>query len=115
MTDIAEIWDMETRFWTQGAEYARNMSTKDAVFVLPYPVGILQGETTWREDAVAQRWRSVVMTERYLSRQGNIVTLAYHVSAERGDSPILEALCTSTYLKDDDKWLRLAHQQTPTG
>jgi hypothetical protein len=39
--------------------------------------------------------------------------LAYRVSAERSDEPIYEALCTSTYLNDDGKWLRLAHQQTP--
>ena len=34
-------------------------------------------------------------------------------SAERSSEPIYEALCTSTYLKDDDNWVRLSHQQTP--
>ncbi len=62
-----------------------------------------------------QRWRSVVMSERYLSRQKDIAVLAYRVSAERSDEPIYKALCTSTYLSDDGKWLRLAHQQTPVG
>ena len=46
-------------------------------------------------------------------RQDNIAALAYRVSAERDDAPLFEALCTSTYLKDDDTWLRLTHQQTP--
>jgi hypothetical protein len=80
-----------------------------------FPAGILQGDALWREKDVAQRWRSVVMSERYLSREGDIAVLAYHVSAERSDEPIYEALCTSTYLNDDGKWLRLAHQQTPVG
>ncbi|WP_240512304.1 hypothetical protein [Pseudoruegeria sp. SK021] len=53
------------------------------------------------------------MSERYLSSKDNIAVLAYRVSAERRGELIYEALCTSTYLKDDDKWLRLAHQQTP--
>lgn len=113
MTDEDDLWDLEERFWTGGADSARQMTAKDAVFVFPYPAGILQGDALWRGRDVAQRWRSVVMSDRYLSRQGDIAVMAYRVSAERSDMPIYEALCTSTYLKDEDKWLRLTHQQTP--
>ena len=60
-------------------------------------------------------WRSVVMSERHISRQVNIAVLAYRVSAERDGVPIYEALCTSTYLNDEGTWLRLSHQQTPVG
>lgn len=115
MTEDETLWDLEERFWTQGADSARLATAKDAVFVFPFPAGILQGDALWREKDVAQRWRSVVMSERYLSRQKDIAVLAYRVSAERSDEPIYEALCTSTYLSDDGKWLRLAHQQTPVG
>jgi hypothetical protein len=117
MTDAAKfwakLWDLEERFWTEGADAARRMSAKGAVFVLPYPAGILQGDMLFREKQVAQRWRTVVMTERYLQRQGDIAVLAYRVSAERSDAPIYEAHCTSTYLLDDGNWLRLSHQQNP--
>ena len=54
-----------------------------------------------------------MIKERFISIQGNIAVLAYGVSAERRDDPIYEAFCTSTYLKDDGTWLRLAHQQAP--
>ncbi len=113
MTDEATLWDLEERFWTEGADSARHMTSPDAVFIFPYPAGILRGDSLWREADVAQRWRSVVMTERYFSRKCDIAVLAYRVSAERDSEPIFEALCTSTYLKDDSKWLRLTHQQTP--
>ncbi|MFT7135501.1 MAG: hypothetical protein ACI80I_001498 [Akkermansiaceae bacterium] len=113
MKTDATLWDMEERFWTEGADSARHMTAKDAVFVFPYPTGILRGDALWREADVAQRWRSVVMSERHVSVQGNIAVVAYRVSAERGDTPIYEALCTSTYVRDDDKWVRLTHQQTP--
>ncbi len=113
MTPEDTLWDLEERFWTEGADSARHMTAKDAVFVFPYPAGILSGDTLWREADVAQRWRSVVMSERQISRQDKIAVLAYRVSAERNDVPIYEALCTSTYLNDDGDWLRLAHQQTP--
>lgn len=113
MTVEDELWALEERFWTEGADSMRNMTAKGAVFILPYPAGILQGDSLWRESDVAQRWRSVVMTERYFKREKGVAVLAYRVSAERSSIPIYEALCTSSYLLDDDKWLRIAHQQTP--
>ena len=113
MTNEDQLWALEERFWTEGAEGARHMTAKDAVFVFPYPDGILQGDSIWRESSVAQRWRSVVMTERYFKREKDVAVLAYRVSAERGDLPFYEALCTSSYIEDDGKWLRIVHQQTP--
>ncbi|NNE50870.1 MAG: hypothetical protein HKN30_00530 [Sulfitobacter sp.] len=103
---------MEERFWREGAASARAMSAKDAVYVLPYPPGILQGDSVWRESLVAQRWRSVVFSERYYQQEKDVAVIAYRVSAERDDTPIYEALCTSTYLKDDGKWMRIMHQQS---
>ncbi|GAA0307100.1 hypothetical protein GCM10008966_29600 [Rhodovulum strictum] len=91
------------------------MWSKDAVFVFPFPAGILQGDALWRETDVAQRWRSVVMSERYVSIHGNVAILVYRVSAERSGDPICEALCTSIYLKDEGQSLRLTHQQTILG
>lgn len=113
MTTDDTLWELEERFWTQGSESARAMSAKDAIFVFPYPTGIQSGDALWREPDVAQRWRSVEMSARQVTRQDDIAVLAYSVSAERGEEPFYKALCTSTYLNDAGKWLRLAHQQTP--
>ncbi len=113
MDDEDELWSLEERFWTEGADSARHMTAKDAAFVFPYPTGIIQGDSLWRESVVAQRWRSVLMTERYFKREKDVAVLAYRVSAEREDLPIYEALCTSSYLKDDGRWLRIVHQQAP--
>ncbi len=111
--DNAELWDMEERFWTQGADSARSMTAKGAVFVFPYPSGILQGDALWREADVAQRWRTVKMDERCVTRKNAIAVLTYVVSAERAGQPIYNALCSSSYVLDDGHWLRLTHQQTP--
>lgn len=37
------LWAMEERFWTQGADSARTMTAKGAVFVFPYPGGHPEG------------------------------------------------------------------------
>ena len=69
MADEDDLWALEERFWTEGADSARHMTAKDAVFVFPYPAGILQGGSLWRESRVAQPWRSVVLTERYFKQE----------------------------------------------
>jgi len=113
MTTEDTLWATEERFWTQGADSARTMTAKGAVFVFPYPVGILQGDRIWREDLVAQRWRSVEFSERCVSREKDIAVLAYRASANREGEPRYEAYCTSSYLNDNGTWLRILHQQTP--
>ena len=112
MNDEDHLWSLEEKFWLEGLDSARHMTAKGAVFVFPYPVGMLQGEALWQEKSVAQRWRTVSMTQRYLKRANDIAVLAYHVSAERADIPIYEAMCTSSYVQDNQTWLRVVHQQT---
>ena len=113
MRDEATLWGLEEHFWTGGLDSARATTATGAVMIFPLPDGILQGDKIWDRLKHASPWRSVEMTDRTFSRQGNIVVLAYRASAERPDTAIYEALCTSTYLRDEGKWLRMSHQQTP--
>ena len=39
--DEENLWALEERFWTGGAHSARRMTSRGAVFVFPYPAGIL--------------------------------------------------------------------------
>ena len=42
MTEIAEtLWDMEKRFWLDGADFYEAALSDGAVMVFPFPVGIL--------------------------------------------------------------------------
>ncbi|MCU9838451.1 hypothetical protein OEZ49_11795 [Ruegeria sp. WL0004] len=106
------LWDMEEHFWTSGADNARATTATNAVMVFPYPPGILQGDQIWTHLRERTGWRSVVMAERRVMRCRDIAILTYRVSAEKPDVPIYKALCASTYLYDDDTWLRVSHQQT---
>lgn len=106
------LWDMEEHFWTSGADNARATTATDAVMIFPYPPGILQGDQLWTHLPERTGWRSVVMAERRAMRCLDIAILTYRVSAEKADVPIYKALCASTYLKDDESWMRISHQQT---
>ncbi|MGQ3486328.1 hypothetical protein [Roseovarius pacificus] len=106
------LWDMEEHFWTSGADKARATTATNAVMIFPYPPGILQGDHIWTRLKQNTGWRSLVMRERRVMRCGEIAILTYRASAEKPDVPIFKALCASTYLHDEDRWLRLSHQQT---
>lgn len=106
------LWDMEEHFWTNGPDNARATTATNAVMIFPYPAGILQGDQIWTQLRHRTGWRSVVMAERRVTRSRDIAILTYRVSAEKPDVAIYKAICASTYLHDEDKWLRVSHQQT---
>ena len=106
------LWDMEEHFWTSGAHSARATTAASAVMILSVPSSILQGDQLWAVFRHMTAWRSVVIAERRITRCRDIAILTYSVSAEKPDVPIFKALCSSTYLDDDDRWLRMSHQQT---
>ena len=112
-TEQAVLWDMEENFWTSGADNARATTATNAVMIFPYPPGILQGDHIWNHLRERTGWVTVAMAERRVTRCGDIAILTYRVSAEKPGVPIHKALCASTYLHDDDRWLRISHQQTP--
>ena len=101
MTTEDTLWATEERFWTQGADSARTMTAKGAVFVFPYPVGILQGDRIWREDLVAQRWRSVEIFRAVRQPgKGHRRPGLSRLGKPGGGEPRYEAYCTSSYLND---------------
>ena len=109
----AILWGLEERCWTSGADSARTVTAENAVMVLPYPPGILQGGQILEHVKQNTGWRTVKVKDRSQIRQGAVAVLAYRVSAEKSGLPIYEALCASTYLLDNGLWQRLSHQQTP--
>lgn len=112
--DRDTLWEMEEHFWTSGADSARSTTSTQAVMIFAYPPGILQGDQIWSHLHERTGWRTVAMSERRVTRCGDILILTYLASAEKPDVPIYKALCASTYLQDEDTWLRISHQQTAT-
>lgn len=113
MTDADQIWKIEESLWTSGKEGFRSAMAEDAVMIFPPPSGILQGPKIIDGLEEAPRWRTVEMTERSITRQGDFILIAYRASAERDGLPIYEAYCSSTYIATGTGWQILHHQQTP--
>jgi hypothetical protein len=108
-----DLWRLEEAFWTSGRDSARATTAAGAIVIYPYPLGILQGDAALAHLPADTGWRLIEMAERSVSRQGAVAVLAYRVRAQKDDTPVLDALCASTWLNDGGRWLRLSHQQTP--
>ncbi|SIN90194.1 DUF4440 domain-containing protein [Vannielia litorea] len=108
----SDFWHMEERSWTGGADYARSVTRDDAVFVFPFPAGIMSAEASMKGLEGRPPWRSVTLHDRSFTRNGPVVLLAYRAEAER-EGQSYTALCASTWVDDGDGWRVMSHQQTP--
>ena len=108
-----ELWKMEEGFWLDGPAFYEKSMAPDARMVFPAPVGILAGPEIVEGLRQAPRWKSVDFNSDTETKLGDTVVLAYEATGRRdGDKPYV-AYCASTYVLKDDKWVLLAHQQTP--
>jgi hypothetical protein len=107
------LWELEAAQWTSGRDSARALTAADAIMILPYPDGILQGDAIWTKGKANTGWQTVTLHDRSLLCSGDIAVLAYRVDAQKPGQPVYRAICSSTWLADGDAWLRLSHQQTP--
>lgn len=73
------LWDLEAALWTSGRNSARALTAADAIMILPYPNGILQGDTIWTSEMANTGWQTVTLHDRSLLRIGDIAVLAYRV------------------------------------
>lgn len=111
--DSEELWKMEESFWLEGPAFYERSMALNAQMVFPAPVGILKGSKIVDGLRQAPRWESVEFDGKSEAELGSTVVLAYEATGQRNGQEPYAALCTSTYVRHDNEWFLLAHQQTP--
>ncbi len=117
-SDLARLWDCERDLWLKGEGRHRELVSAMAVMVFPEPAGVMQGEAIFAGVASAPRWARAEITPRAGGGGEHVRTLAYAVQARRDEGGDYRALCSSTWVRDQEApegWRLLQHQQTPTG
>ena len=111
ITDDA-VWHAEERLWTGGGDAYPGLVHPDALLTLPR-TGIMTGAQATEAMAGNPGWKSVVMTDRQLSRIGKTaIVAAYRASGVRPDDTSYSAHCASTYQAVGDDWRLIQHSQT---
>ncbi|MGB3166397.1 MAG: DUF4440 domain-containing protein [Alteraurantiacibacter sp.] len=111
ITDEA-VWQAEERLWTDGGPAYPGLVHPDALFALPR-TGIMTGAEATQAMAGNPGWRSVVMTDKALTRIGKtVIVIAYRGDGVRPDESTYSAHCASTYHAANEDWQLIQHSQT---
>jgi hypothetical protein len=107
------LWQLERDFWTAGAEYYRQHLADEALMV--FPGMVLDKPATIESMAAAPRWSDVTFHDRRSIRLSEkAVAIHYRATARRQGEPApYRALITSVYVRRENAWLLVVHQQTP--
>lgn len=111
--DLGTLWEMEKDFWLDGPAFYEASMASNACMVFPAPVGILIGPEIIDGLRQAERWKSVDFYNKTEAELNSTVVLAYKAIGRRDGEEPYTAFCTSTYVRSNDAWVLLAHQQTP--
>ncbi|MEO7386701.1 MAG: hypothetical protein ABIX37_07195 [Gammaproteobacteria bacterium] len=108
------LWDLEQKFWLEGAEFHTRHLTDDCVLLLPQPAGVLSKDAAVALVRETAPWTGVRFGGRRLLRlHDRIILLAYTASAHRRkELTTYRALASSVYVNRDGDWRRNFHQQT---
>lgn len=110
------LLERERQFWKADEEFYQKHLAEDTVMVFPEPTGILERPEILESMGGTDRWSTIEFSnERLLEISDEAVQLVYRAVAERsGDASEYVALITSTYIKENESWRLISHQQTPT-
>jgi hypothetical protein len=109
----ASLLELERRFWLEGAEFYRQHLGADFVMLFP-GVGIMSRAQAIDGIERGQRWRHVETRDEHVLALGPDTRLLYYAAnARREGADEYSALVSSVYIRRDDGWQLVFHQQSP--
>lgn len=110
---MTDIWEYELRLWLDSAQAYDELMAPQCVMAFG-PMGIMLRNDIVASLRQAPRWVAVTMRDKVEICHGpGTVVLAYRACGERDSGVTYEALCTSTYIRENEVWRIAQHQQTP--
>ena len=107
-----DVWTLEERLWTGGRAAYEGVVSPEAVFA--FPSGLMAGNGFVSGLPDEGGWAAVEMGERHEGAPSpRLRVIAYAALGTRRDGTTYRALCSSTYVADDEAWLLVQHSQTP--
>jgi hypothetical protein len=107
-----DLWTIEEALWLEGNDAYRSHMA-DECLMLFGSMGILEGAEIIATLENAPRWASVDMNDRHMAVNGQTTVIAYQAVGRREGADPYQALCSSTYVRQDGGWKIVQHQQTP--
>lgn len=116
MTTVEELLPIEKSLWTDGPEAYRRHVDGKCLLAFTKMAGVSNRDEIVATVAAGPRWRELEFDVQGLVQPAaDVALLTYRVSAIRGDDERYRALVGSGYVRRDDGWKLMYHQQTPLG
>ena len=119
MAPATDPLELERRGWEalatgadDAAAYYRDVLADDAVMVFPGGV-VVDGRDAILSSMGGPPWSSYELADEVVHRHGDTAVVVYRAAAEREGQPTYEALISTVYVRDGDRWRLVLHQQTP--
>lgn len=116
MTTKDEILEIERSLWTDGPDaYHRHLDT-ECLTAFTGMAGVSTRDEVAATVAEGPRWRNLdIDVQGVVEPTSDVALLTYEASAARGKDESYRALVSSGYVRRDEAWKLMFHQQTPLG
>ncbi|MGE0159912.1 MAG: DUF4440 domain-containing protein [Gemmatimonadales bacterium] len=110
-----ELLRIERELWTGGPDSYRSAVDEDCLVAFGGRASLsTKEEVVGSVPENGQRWRDLEMhVQGMVEPVDGVAILTYRAAATRGDEPRYHALVSSGYVKRDEGWKLMFHQQTP--
>lgn len=114
MTLEDQLYEIEKKFWTEGADFYRAHTGAQCLTMFPEMAGLIDREKIAEAAGAGGRWKSVgIVRKGFLMPSDSVAILSYEAGAGRADGKSYQALVSTGYARDGRDWKMVFHQQTP--
>lgn len=111
-----ELLDIERELWTAGPEAYHDNLDEECLVAFTSMSGISTRGQIAATVGEGPRWRDLeIQVDGLIQPTGDVAILTYRASAVRGEGENYRAVVSSGYVRREDGWKMVFHQQTPLG
>lgn len=116
MTTVEELLPIEKSLWTGGPNAYREHVDEACLLAFTKMARVSSRDEVVATVAHGPRWRELeIDVQGLIQPASDVAIFTYRASAVRGDDERYRALVGSGYVRRDDGWKLIYHQQTPLG
>lgn len=112
-----QLFEIESGFWSQGADYFAAHLAERCLLAFPQSGemhGLFSRDEVAATAASANRWRDLEMSDQQLLKlSDDVAMISYKADVTRADGVAYSALIASAYVRRSDAWLLASHQHSP--
>lgn len=116
MTTVEELLPIEKSLWTGGPDAYREHVDETCLLAFTEMARVSSRDEVVATVADEPRWQELeIDVQGLVQPTPDVAIFTYRASAVRGDDERYRALVGSGYVRRDDGWKLMYHQQTPLG